>query len=206
MWAEVGCTRLCTAEGRHLGLANLCLRSHCHDGAKPDQYLTGQCMLLPTCPWPHLWPALQVHRATLLVDGQPQVVAVKVRHPSCVRSIWQDFQLLRPLAALTGRVRSLRVRPAPCCCCMCVCGAGWARCASWGAFLLAAHQLRRLHSAFRVSASPGRALLLCLFTVGSPWVSSLFFPDCVPLLYSHCVIAPPPTCPPPYPSWRSPST
>ena len=37
--------------------------------------------------------------------------AVQVRHPGCARAIWQDFQLLRPLAALTARVRSLRVRP-----------------------------------------------------------------------------------------------
>ncbi|KAI7844981.1 hypothetical protein COHA_001347 [Chlorella ohadii] len=50
----------------------------------------------------------QVHRATMLVEGQPQVVAVKVRHPSVSLRIWQDFQLLRPLAALTGRIRTLR--------------------------------------------------------------------------------------------------
>lgn len=51
----------------------------------------------------------QVHRATLQVDGRLLQVAVKVRHPGCARAIWLDFQLLRPLAALTARVRSLRV-------------------------------------------------------------------------------------------------
>ncbi|KAL4443762.1 hypothetical protein ABPG75_011499 [Micractinium tetrahymenae] len=50
----------------------------------------------------------QVHRARMLVEGRPQEVAVKVRHPGVAKRIWQDFQLLRPLAALTGRVRSLR--------------------------------------------------------------------------------------------------
>jgi aarF domain-containing kinase len=52
--------------------------------------------------------AVQVHRARMLVDGQPLEVAVKVRHPGVSRRIWADFQLLRPLAALTARVRSLR--------------------------------------------------------------------------------------------------
>ena len=52
----------------------------------------------------------QVHRAQLLVDGQPTEVAVKVRHPGVADAIWLDFQLLRPLAALTARVPSLRVR------------------------------------------------------------------------------------------------
>ncbi|PSC71628.1 putative serine threonine-kinase abkC isoform A [Micractinium conductrix] len=50
----------------------------------------------------------QVHRARLLVGGCTQEVAVKVRHPGVARQIWQDFQLLRPLAALTAHVRSLR--------------------------------------------------------------------------------------------------
>lgn len=47
----------------------------------------------------------------MLVGGRPQAVVVKVRHPGVTTCIWQDFQLLRPLAALTGRVRSLRVSP-----------------------------------------------------------------------------------------------
>lgn len=34
---------------------------------------------------------------------------VQVRHPGVAERIWQDFQLLRPLAALTRRIRSLRV-------------------------------------------------------------------------------------------------
>lgn len=50
----------------------------------------------------------QVHRARLLVDGETREVAVKVRHPGVADRIWQDFQLLRPLAAMTTRVRTLK--------------------------------------------------------------------------------------------------
>ncbi|GAB4817539.1 hypothetical protein N2152v2_004585 [Parachlorella kessleri] len=50
----------------------------------------------------------QVHRAVLRVGGLPCQVAVKVRHPGVARQIWQDFQLLRPLAALTSTIPSLR--------------------------------------------------------------------------------------------------
>ena len=39
----------------------------------------------------------------------PAVLLLQVRHPGVAHFIWQDFQLLRPLAAMTGRVRSLRV-------------------------------------------------------------------------------------------------
>ena len=51
----------------------------------------------------------QVHRAVLRVGGRPCQVAVKVRHPGVARQIWQDFQLLGPLAGLTSSIPSLRV-------------------------------------------------------------------------------------------------
>ncbi|KAK9819987.1 hypothetical protein WJX72_004814 [[Myrmecia] bisecta] len=50
----------------------------------------------------------QVHRATMHIDGAPREVVVKVRHPGVARRIHQDFQLLKPLAAATSRVRSLK--------------------------------------------------------------------------------------------------
>ena len=156
----------------------------------PDLSRRKCLMLTPTSPRSPIPSPAQVHRATMLVEGQPQVVAVKVRHPSVSLRIWQvgratqraswqlfwlranwffppllvcvvagvvgcraswqlfwpsvnwlwpwlicvmdrslvvvarwqwhacllhplqDFQLLRPLAALTGRIRTLRVRTA----------------------------------------------------------------------------------------------
>lgn len=50
----------------------------------------------------------QVHRATMQIDGEVHNVAVKVRHPGVGDTIRTDFQLLRPIAALTSRVRSLK--------------------------------------------------------------------------------------------------
>jgi aarF domain-containing kinase len=71
----------------------------------------------------------QVHKAGLrmsVVDGRPlppsynddgddegeesvlHTVAVKVRHPGVAQQIWEDFQVLRPFAAMTSRVRSLK--------------------------------------------------------------------------------------------------
>ena len=58
-------------------------------------------------------PPPQVYRATLRARQRgypPLEVAVKVRHPGVADAIRHDFQLLRPLAALTSRVRSLKVR------------------------------------------------------------------------------------------------
>lgn len=69
----------------------------------------------------------QVHKAGLrmgVADGRPlppsyddadeggesvvHTVAVKVRHPGVARRIWEDFQVLRPFAAMTSRVKSLK--------------------------------------------------------------------------------------------------
>jgi aarF domain-containing kinase len=76
----------------------------------------------------------QVHKAGLrmsVVDGRPlppsyndddddngdrgggeesvvHTVAVKVRHPGVAQRIWEDFQVLRPFAAMTSRVRTLK--------------------------------------------------------------------------------------------------
>ena len=41
--------------------------------------------------------------------GRRVAVAVKVRHPGVAARIAEDFRLLRPLAALTSRIRSLKV-------------------------------------------------------------------------------------------------
>lgn len=56
---------------------------------------------------------------------------MKVRHPGVGERIWEDFQLLRPLAGLTSRVRSLKVRQflisVMCGNCRCSLGVGVAR-------------------------------------------------------------------------------
>lgn len=52
--------------------------------------------------------SLQIHRATLLQDGQLVRAAVKVRHPGVACQISQDFRLLKPLAAWASRVRALQ--------------------------------------------------------------------------------------------------
>lgn len=64
----------------------------------------------------------QVHKAGLRVaangkllpphchvpGSQVLTVVIKVRHPGVSQRIWDDFQLLRPLAALTGHIKSLK--------------------------------------------------------------------------------------------------
>lgn len=49
---------------------------------------------------------LQVHRAVMVVSGKRRSVAVKVRHPGVEVRIKQDFQLLKPLAAIASKVHS----------------------------------------------------------------------------------------------------
>jgi aarF domain-containing kinase len=50
----------------------------------------------------------QVHRATMHIAGCRRQVAVKVRHPGVAEIIHRDFQVLKPLADATSKVRALK--------------------------------------------------------------------------------------------------
>lgn len=50
----------------------------------------------------------QVHKAVMTIEGVRRVVAVKVRHPGVADIIRRDFQVLKPVAAATSRVRALK--------------------------------------------------------------------------------------------------